>query len=131
MSEKKEQTVGRPEPEFKFDVLTVLFIFIGAITSWINMLLILDLMQVMAYLSIIFTIIIPGVIISLKNRLWGYGYMLGFAGAGIVFSFLEPPYGDLFIGWYTFATTLFIFIILWLIFWKTWRSLSSIKSVKE
>ncbi|MFX0141247.1 MAG: hypothetical protein ACFFDN_46840, partial [Candidatus Hodarchaeota archaeon] len=91
---------------------------------------ILKSMEVWSYLTIIFTTIIPTVLIGLKNRYWGYGYLFGFALAGIPFSFLDPPYGDLFIGWYTFATSLLIFIILWLIFWKAWRSLSSIKQVK-
>ena len=51
-------------------------------------------------------------------------YLLGFAIAGVPFLIMI----DLFIGGYTFATTIFIFVILWLIFWKTWRSLSSIKT---
>jgi hypothetical protein len=80
--------------------------------------------EVLAFLSIILTTMIPGVIIALINRYWGYGYLIGFASAGIPFLILF----DLFIGGYTFATTVFIFIILWLIFWKTWRSLSSIKT---
>ncbi|MFX0048991.1 MAG: hypothetical protein ACFE8G_12605, partial [Candidatus Hermodarchaeota archaeon] len=70
------------------------------------------------------TTIIPGVIIALINRYWGYGYLIGFALAGIPFLIILDP----FIGSYTFATTVFIFIILWLIFWKAWRSLSSIKA---
>ncbi|MFX1302485.1 MAG: hypothetical protein ACFE9X_03915 [Promethearchaeota archaeon] len=128
---KKEQTVGRPEPEFKIDILTIIWLIIGFGISWMNMFLILGSMEIWSYLTIIFTTIIPTVIIGLKNRYWGYGYLFGFAIAGIPFSFLKPPYGDLFIGWYTFATSLFIFIILWLIFWKAWRSLSSIKQVKS
>ncbi|TFF96268.1 MAG: hypothetical protein EU544_00975 [Promethearchaeota archaeon] len=126
---KKGQSVGAPEPEFTIDIFTIGFMIIGGVCSWINMLVILNSMQIIAYLSIIFTTIIPGVIIAYKNRYWGYGYMIGFALAGIPFSFLEPPYGDLFIGWYTFFTALFIFIILWLIFWKAWRSLSGIKKI--
>ena len=130
MSSKiKEQTVGRPEPEFKIDVGTVIWVIIGFIISWVNMVIILDSMEIWSYLTIIFTTIIPTVIIALKNRYWGYGYLIGFTIAGIPFSFFDPPYGDLFIGWYTFATAFFIFIILWLIFWKAWRSLSSIKQV--
>ncbi len=130
MSERiKDQTVGRPEPEFKIDIGTIIWVFIGFIVSWVNMIFILDSMEIWSYLTIIFTTIIPTVIIALKNRFWGYGYMVGFALAGIPFSFLKPPYGDLFIGWYTFATSFFIFIILWLIFWKAWRSLASIKQV--
>jgi len=125
----KEQTVGRPEPEFKIDIFTVFWLIIGFIVSWLNMWVILDSMEIWSYLTIIFTTIIPTVIIALKNRVWGYGYLIGFSIAGIPFSFLKPPYGDLFIGWYTFATSLFIFVILWLIFWKAWRSLSSIKQV--
>jgi len=98
---KKKQTVGRPEPEFKFDIGTVVCIIIG----------------------LIFTSIIPGVLIAIKNRYWGYGYIFGFSAAGIPFLILIDP----FIGGYTFVTALLIFIILWLIFWKAWRSLSSIK----
>jgi len=120
-----DQTVGRPEPEFKIDFVTIIWTIIGFIVSWTNMLIILDSMEIWAYLSIIFTVIIPTVIIGLKNRYWSYGYMLGFSIAGIPFLFIMDP----FIGGYTFATSLFIFIILWIIFWKTWRSLSSIKQV--
>lgn len=126
MSQKsKEQTVGRPEPEFKFDIGILVWIIIGFIVSWWNMSLMLDSMEIWSYLTIIFTTIIPTVIIALKNRLWGYGFLAGFIFAGIPFLIIV----DLFIGGYTFATALFIFIILWLIFWRAWRSLSSIKQV--
>ncbi len=116
--------LGKKEPEFKFDIGTVIFIIIGVIVSWINMLIILDSMSIPAYLSVIFTTFIPGIIIAMKNRYWGYGYMIGFSAAGIPFMIFV----DLFIGGYTFATALFAFIIMWLIFWKVWRSLSSIRS---
>ncbi|MFX1496421.1 MAG: hypothetical protein ACFFBH_02735 [Promethearchaeota archaeon] len=79
--------------------------------------------EVLAYLSIILTTMIPGVIIALKKRYWGYSYLSGFSIAGIPFMILI----DLFIGAYTCITTIFIFAILWLIFWKAWRSLDSIK----
>lgn len=121
----EHQTVGRPEPEFKINFVTVIWIIIGFIVSWVNMLIILNSMEIWSYLSIIFTVIIPAVIIGLKNRYWSYGYIMGFAIAGIPFLFVM----DLFIGGYTFATSVFIFMILWLIFWKAWRSLSSIKQV--
>ncbi|MFW9822111.1 MAG: hypothetical protein ACFFE4_04205 [Candidatus Thorarchaeota archaeon] len=127
---KKEQTVGRPEPEFKFGIGTVVWIVIGFLVSWGNMFVILNSMQIWSYLTVIFTTIIPGVIIGLKDRYWGYGYIGGFAIAGIPFSFLDPPYGDFFIGWYTFATALFIFLIIMLIFWMGWRSISSIKQIE-
>ena len=113
MSEyKKEQTVGRPELEFKFGIGTIIWIIVGFIISWINMRIILDSMEIWSYLSVIFTTIIPGVIIGLKDRYWGYGYMGGFAIAGIPFSFFEPPVGDLFIGWYTFFTAIFTIFFL-------------------
>lgn len=126
-TKKKEQTVGRPEPEFKFSIGTVIWLVIGFVVSWMNMLIIKDSMEIWSYLTVIFTTIIPGIIVALKNRYWGYGYMFGFAIAGIPFLFMI----DLFIGGYTFTTALLIFIILWLIFWKAWRSLSSIKRVEE
>jgi len=131
VSDNKEQTVGRPEPEFKFTIITVIWIIIGFIASWINMLVILDTMQIWSYLTVIFTTIIPGVVIGLKDRYWGYGYMGGFAFAGIPFAFHNPAHGYLFIGWYTFATALFIFIIIMLIFWTAWRSISAIKRVED
>ena len=120
---RKEQSVGNEEPEFSFDIGTVIFIIIGFIVSWINMTIILDVLTIPSYFSIIFTTSIPGIIISLKNRYWGYGYMFGFITAGIPFLYV-----DLFIGGYTFASALFIFIIMWLVFWLTWRSLSSIST---
>ena len=96
----KEKTVsplGKVEPEFKFDVGTVVFMIIGSIVSWLNMLVIYASMEIIAYLSIIFTTIIPGVIIALKKRFWGYGYLFGFSVAGIPFMIIV----DLFIGGYT------------------------------
>ncbi len=126
MSHKsKLQTVGRPEAEFKFNVATVVWIIVGFIVSWWNMLIMFESMEIWSYLTIIFTTIIPTIIIALKNRLWGYGYLLGFAFAGIPFLIIV----DRFIGGYTFATAIFIFVILWLIFWKAWRALSSIRQV--
>jgi len=122
MNKKKKQTVGRDDEDLHFDVGTILLTAVGFIISWINMLIILKLMTIPAYLSVIFTTSIPGIIISLKNRYWGYGFMFGFSIAGIPFMFI-----DIFVGGYIFFTSLFIFIIMWLIFWKAWRSLSSIK----
>ncbi|MFX1273542.1 MAG: hypothetical protein ACFFBP_10290 [Promethearchaeota archaeon] len=122
MSKHKSQTVGREDNELKFDVGTIVFFIIGFIVSWINMLIIRYLMTIPSYLSVIFTTSIPGIIIALKNRYWGYGFMFGFSIAGIPFTFI-----DIFIGGYIFSTALFIFIIMWLIFWRAWRSLSSIK----
>ncbi|MFW9939617.1 MAG: hypothetical protein ACFFBC_00595 [Promethearchaeota archaeon] len=124
---RKEQTVGRPEPEFKFTIVTAIWIIIGFISSWINMLIILNSMQIWSYLTVIFSTIIPGVIIGLKDRYWGYGYMGGFAIAGIPFLILV----DLFVGGYVFATTLFIFIIVMLIFWLGWRSIGAIKQLED
>ncbi len=126
-NKNEEQPVGRPEPEFKIDFVTILLVIFGFIVSWVNMLIILESMEIWSYLTIIFTTIIPTIFIGLKNRYWGYGYLFGFAIAGIPFLFIV----DLFIGGYTFVTSLFIFIILWLIFWKTWRSLSSIKQLNK
>jgi len=117
------------DPELRIDFWAILCFILGSFVSWGNMLLILNSpssIEVLAYLSIIITTMIPGIIIALKNRYWGYGYLIGFSLSGIPFMFLM----DLFIGGYTFVTTLFIFIILWLIFWKTWRSLGSIKREK-
>jgi hypothetical protein len=122
-----EQNVGRPEPEFKVNLYTFIFVVIGFLASWANMILILyssPEYEVLAFLSIILTTMVPGIIIAVKNRYCGYGYLIGFSLAGIPFSFII----DGFIGGYTFFTTIFIFIILWLIFWKTWRTLSAIKT---
>lgn len=122
MRGNKQQTIGRDEEDLKFDVGTFVFFVLGFIVSWINMVIILNLMTIPSYLSVIFTTSIPGIIIALINRYWGYGFMFGFSIAGIPFIFI-----DIFIGGYIFATALFIFIIMWLIFWRAWRLLSSIK----
>lgn len=120
------------EPELKLDLWTFICGIIGLIISWMNMVIMYEIqinprsaeiVKIVAYLSIIFTTSIPCIAIGLKNRLWGYGYIIGFAVSGVPFSVII----DLFIGWYTFFTSLFIFIIMWLIFWKGWRSLSSIQ----
>ena len=126
-TESDEKERDKAEQDLSFNLWTLLFLIIGFIASWVNMTFIQDApssIEVLAFLSIIFTTMIPGIIISLVNRYWGYGYLIGFASAGIPFLIIV----DLFIGGYTFATTIFIFIILWLIFWKAWRSLSSIKT---
>ncbi len=127
MSETSAQSVGRLEPELRFGLGAVLFFVIGLITSWINMAFISASMQVWSYLTVIFTVMVFGIIISYINRYWGYGYMGGFSIAGIPYAL----WVDLFVGGYTFFTSVFIFVILWLAFWKAWRSISSIKSIKE
>ena len=117
----------KAEKDLSLNIWTFSFVIIGFIASWVNMTYIQDAprsIEVLAFLSIIFTTMVPGIIIALVNRYWGYGYLIGFAIAGIPFLIIV----DLFIGGYTFATTVFIFIILWLIFWKAWRSLSSIRT---
>ncbi|MFX0075931.1 MAG: hypothetical protein ACFE96_10845 [Candidatus Hermodarchaeota archaeon] len=127
VSEENTGMIKKKDKEPNLNFWTFVFACIGFIASWANMVFILDAPQtieVLAFLSIILTTMIPGVIIALINRYWGYGYLLGFGIAGIPFLIMV----DLFIGGYTFATTIFIFIILWLIFWKAWRSLSSIKT---
>ena len=45
-SKGNDQTVGRVEPEFKFDIGTIIFILIGFVVSWINMLIIFNYMAV-------------------------------------------------------------------------------------
>ena len=126
-AESNQNDRDKAEKDLRINIWTLLFVIIGFVASWVNMTYIQDAprsIEVLAFLSIIFTTMIPGIIIALVNRYWGYGYLIGFAIAGIPFLLVV----DLFIGGYTFATTVFIFIILWLIFWKTWRSLSSIRA---
>ncbi len=124
-SESDRNEGGKAEKDLSINVWTFSFVLIGFVASWVNMAYNAPRsIEVLAFLSIIFTTMIPGIIIALVNRYWGYGYLIGFASAGIPFLIIV----DLFIGGYTFATTLFIFIILWLIFWKAWRSLSSIRT---
>jgi len=126
-SESNRNERDKAEKDLSLNIWTFSFVIIGFIASWVNMTYIQDAprsIEVLAFLSIIFTTMVPGIIIALVNRYWGYGYLIGFAIAGIPFLIIV----DLFIGGYTFATTVFIFIILWLIFWKAWRSLSSIRT---
>ncbi len=126
-TESNRNEIDKAEKDLRLNVWTLMFVIIGFVASWVNMTFIQDAprsIEVLAFLSIIFTTMIPGIIIALVNRYWGYGYLIGFASAGIPFLIIV----DLFIGGYTFATSIFIFIILWLIFWKAWRSLSSIRA---
>ena len=116
----------KDEPKFRFNLPLIIIAVVGFIVSWLNMLWINNApssIEVLAFLSIILTTMIPAVLVGLKNRYWAYAYLVGFSMAGIPFLIII----DLFIGGYTFAVSIFIFIILWLIFWKTWRSISSIK----
>lgn len=119
-NQRSESNIGN---KLRNDFFLVLFFIIGFVVSNINMYIILLSMEVWAYLLIIFLIIIPAIIIGLRLRIWSYGYMIGYSTAGILGIFLY----DLFIGAYTVAVSIFIFIILWLIFFKTWRSISKIK----
>ena len=115
------------EPDLKLDYITFLNFIVGFLISWFNMEVINMApasIEVIAFLSIIGTTFVPAIIISLKNRYWAYGYMIGFACAGIPYFIFK----DVFIGGYTVATAFFIFLIMWLIFWKTWRTLSAIKT---
>lgn len=109
--------------KFRNNLFLVFYCIIGFVVSNINMYIIVLSMEVWAYLLIIFLIIIPAIIIGLKVRDWAYGYMIGYSTAGILGIFIY----DLFIGAYTVAVSILIFIILWLIFFKTWRSISKIK----
>ncbi len=109
--------------KFRNDFFLVFYYITGFVISNINMYIIVLSMEVWAYLLIIFLIIIPAIIIGLRLRIWSYGYMIGYSTAGILGIFIY----DLFIGAYTVAVSIFIFVILWLIFFKTWRSISKIK----
>lgn len=120
---KKNPTPMEERQKIKITYKMIIFFILGGCVSWINMWFILIFMEIWSYLSIIFTTIIPCVGIGLKNRLWAYSYILGFSIAGIPFMIFM----DLFIGGYTFITTFLIFIIIWLIFWKAWRTIGSIK----
>ena len=112
--EEQTSIKGKTEKEIRLNLWTLVFASIGFIASWVNMIFILDaprtppIIEIFAFLSIILTTMIPGVIIALINRYWGYAYLLGFAIAGVPFLIMI----DLFIGGYTFATTIFIFVIL-------------------
>ena len=119
-NQRSESNIGN---QLRNNFFLVLFFIIGFVVSNINMYIILLSMEVWAYLLIIFLIIIPAIIIGLRLRIWSYGYMIGYSTAGILGIFIY----DLFIGAYTVVVSIFIFTILWLIFFKTWRSISKIK----
>ena len=115
---------AKEDEEQKIDYHFAIFLIIGFVVSMLNMYVITIYIEiVMSYLVIIFLFMIPGIVIALKVRIWGYGYMLGFTVAGIPGIFLY----DMFIGSYTVFVSVSLFIILYLIFWKTWRSISGIK----
>ena len=105
---EKELTKNKDEPEFKIDMVTIIIAAIGFFTAWINMYFIESTplyggevfnLKVLAYLSIIFTTSIPCVVIGIKNRIWAYGYIIGFAIAGLPFAFI-----NIYTGFYTLIT---------------------------
>jgi|SRR5271157_225253 len=89
--------------------------------------------QVWAYLLPIFPVIIFTVGFGLKSRILGYSFAVaysvtcfGWMVAGIAIG------GDIgivafLVGVTALAITLSVFAIIWLIFWKMWRGLSSMK----
>ena len=126
-AELNQNDRDKAEKDLRINIWTLLFVIIGFVASWVNMTYIQDAprsIEVLAFLSIIFTTMIPGIIIALVNRYWGYGYLIGFASAGIPFLIIV----DLFIGGYTFATTLLITNLVSKFLCEAWRSLSSIRT---
>jgi hypothetical protein len=85
-TESNRNDRDKAEKDLSINVWTLLFVVIGFVASWVNMTFIQDAprsIEVLAFLSIIFTTMIPGIVIALINRYWGYGYLIGFAIAGI------------------------------------------------
>lgn len=76
-----------------------------------------------SYLIIIFLVLIPDIIFAVSKRARGYGYIIGYLIGGAY----ELIFGDPFIGGYFIVVTIFLFLIVYLIFWKVWRSFSKFK----
>ncbi len=81
--------------------------------------------KVWAYLIIIFLIIIPAVLVGyFLDRENGYAYIFGYIIGGLVGMFTI----DLFIGGTSFFSALLIFIVIYLIFWKIWRTIDRVRA---
>lgn len=65
-----------------------------------------------------FLFTIPAIIFSNMKRARGYGFVIGYMSGGIIGSIIW----DLFLGIYTSAVAGILFLIMYFIFWKIWRS---------
>ena len=69
--EQQSRMKEKTEKELRLNLWTFIFAGIGFAASWFNMIFILDAprtIEVLAFLSIILTTMIPGIIIALINR---------------------------------------------------------------
>ena len=65
-----------------------------------------------------FLFTIPAIIFSNMKRARGYGFVIGYMSGAIIGSIIW----DLFLGIYTSAVAGILFLIMYFIFWKIWRS---------
>ncbi|GAB4306447.1 MAG: hypothetical protein Kow0069_03200 [Promethearchaeota archaeon] len=110
-------------PAAPIDSRALGFALLGFLVSMLDQWVIQGSMEVWAYLLIIFLIIIPGVGVGLVRRVDGYAYVLGFLVGGLMGAFTIDP----FIGWTTFVSAALIFTIIWLVFWRIWRSIAWVR----
>ncbi|MHA1821336.1 MAG: hypothetical protein ACTSU2_08285 [Promethearchaeota archaeon] len=122
--EMQEQKLAPPKP-----IDYWLFILIGLVISLIQIYYTKRLEHapgmwwIWRYLIIIFTVMIPAIYVSVLKRIRGYTYIVGYLLGGLI----ELLFGDPFIGGYNIVVTLFLFLIIYLIFWKVWRSVAKVK----
>jgi len=64
-----------------------------------------------------FLFLIPAIIFSNMKRARGYGYVIGYVTGGLIGIIWDP-----FIGIYTATVAGILFLIVYFIFWKIWRS---------
>jgi hypothetical protein len=71
-----------------------------------------------------FLFAIPAIIFSNMKRSRGYAYVLGYAAGGLTGAFIW----DIFLGIYNSAVAGILFLIIYFIFWKIWRSFTKFKT---
>ena len=71
-----------------------------------------------------FLFLIPAIIFSNMKRSRGYGFVIGYVVGGLIGAVIW----DIFIGIYTASVAAILFLIVYFIFWKIWRSFTKFKS---
>jgi hypothetical protein len=69
-----------------------------------------------------FLFTIPAIIFSNMKRVRGYGYVIGYVSGGLIGMIWNP-----YLGVYTSSVAAILFLIIYFIFWKIWRSFTNFK----
>ncbi len=130
-----------PEPvkskNQEFPPIKLLYIFIVVVFAIVIALIFLRNTQVSrevwSYLIPIVPILVCTIGLGLKQRYYGYSFAISYGATCIAWivggSIIGGPEGDtaIFVGGTGLAMTISLFLLIWVIFWKLWRMVSSVK----